>query len=66
MCPLPGRYVEYFVDENWLEHQRRLERFTTFDADLRNARLSFHVKDEPPVVRRYVADNLVGGNDLPL
>jgi MFS family permease/quinol monooxygenase YgiN len=54
----PGRYVEYFVDENWLEHQRRLERFTAFDAELRSRRLAFHLKDEPPVVRRYVADDL--------
>jgi MFS family permease len=53
---LPGRYVEYFVDENWLEHQRRLERFTAFDAELRGLRLRFHIGAEPPVLRRYVAD----------
>ena len=52
----PGRYVEYFVDENWLEHQRRLERFSAFDADLRARRLAFHVGAEPPQTRRYVAD----------
>jgi quinol monooxygenase YgiN len=40
---LPGRYVEYFVDENWVEHQRRLERFTAFDAGLRAQRLAFHL-----------------------
>jgi quinol monooxygenase YgiN/branched-subunit amino acid transport protein len=50
----PGRYVEYFVDENWIEHQRRLERFTAFDADLRARRLAFHIGTEPPVLRRYV------------
>jgi MFS family permease len=55
---VPGRYVEYFVDENWLEHQRRLERFTAFDAVLRRERLAFHVGGEPPVLRRYVADEL--------
>ena len=53
---VPGRYVEYFVDENWLEHQRRLERFTAFDADLRGQRMAFHVGTAPPVLRRYVAD----------
>ena len=52
----PGRYVEYFVDENWVEHQRRLERFTAFDAELRAQRLAFHIDDAAPVVRRYVAD----------
>ncbi len=53
---VPGRYIEYFVDENWVEHQRRLERFSAFDAGLREERLAFHVKPAPPVVRRYVAD----------
>jgi quinol monooxygenase YgiN len=55
----PGRFVEYFVDENWLEHQRRLERFTAFDAGLRNERLAFHIGAEPPVLKRYVADGHV-------
>ena len=56
---VPGRYIEYFVDENWLEHQRRLERFTAFDADLRAQRLAFHLGAEPPLLNRYVADSLV-------
>ena len=56
---VPGRYVEYFVDENWLEHQRRLERFTAFDAELREQRLAFHVGTDAPVLKRYVADSLV-------
>jgi len=58
----PGRYVEYFVDENWLEHQRRLQRFTAFDAELRDERLKFHQDSRPPVLRRYVAES---GADLP-
>ena len=52
----PGRYIEYFVDETWIEHLRRLERFTAFDAELRELRLSFHTGSEPPLVRRYVGD----------
>lgn len=60
----PGRYVEYFVDENWVEHQRRLERFTAFDAELRAQRLAFHIGAEPPVLRRYVADSQVPPPDL--
>ena len=54
----PGRYVEYFVDENWLEHQRRLERFTAFDAELRAQRLAFHLGAEPPQLHRYVGDHV--------
>lgn len=62
----PGGYVEYFVDENWLEHQRRLERFTAFDAELREQRLAFHVGQEPPAIRRYVADALLERPDTAL
>ena len=53
---VPGRYIEYFVDETWVEHQRRLERFTAFDAELRSQRMAFHVGEHPPVLRRYVGD----------
>jgi MFS family permease len=55
----PGHYVEYFVDENWVEHQRRLERFSAFDAELRSERMAFHIGTEPPVLHRYVADSHV-------
>lgn len=61
----PGVYVEYFVDETWLEHQRRLERFTAFDAGLRDQRMAFHIGEEPPVIRRYVADSLLERPDTP-
>jgi MFS family permease len=54
----PERVIEYFVDENWLEHQRRLERFSAFDAELRERRLAFHTGDTPPRVTRYVAQSL--------
>ena len=56
---VPGRYIEYFVDENWVEHQRRLERFTAFDAGLRARRMAFHLGPAPPVLRRYVGDAAV-------
>jgi len=52
----PGRYIEYFVDESWVEHLRRLERFTAADAGLREQRLAFHRGDAPPQVRRFVAE----------
>ena len=53
---LPGRYIEYFLDENWVEHQRRLERFTAADAGLREQRLAFHVGPDIPRVQRYVGE----------
>jgi MFS family permease len=61
----PERVIEYFVDENWVEHQRRLERFSAFDADLRVQRLALHVDSQPPRVRRYVAKSLELPPDLP-
>jgi hypothetical protein len=54
----PGRYIEYFVDESWVEHLRRLERFTAADAGLREMRLAFHNGEGPPMVRRFVAEGL--------
>ncbi len=61
----PSRVIEYFVDENWVEHQRRLERFSAFDAGLRELRLAFHLGDEPPRVKRFVAQPLDLPPDLP-
>ena len=61
----PGRLLEYFVDENWVEHQRRLERFSAFDAGLREQRLAFHLGDEPPRIKRFVAQSLDLPPDLP-
>jgi MFS family permease len=52
----PERYIEYFLDENWIEHQRRMERFTAADVGLRERRMAFHVGAEAPQIRRYVAE----------
>jgi MFS family permease len=54
----PGRYIEYFVDENWTEHLRRMERFTAADIGLRERRMSFHVGPAQPRVTRYLAEDL--------
>ena len=35
---VPGRYLEYFLDETWVEHLRRLERFTASDVGTEVAR----------------------------
>lgn len=50
----PGRFVEYFLDENWIEHRRRMERLTTADLRLRDWRQAFHIGSAPPRIRRYV------------
>jgi MFS family permease len=53
-----GRYIEYFVDESWVEHLRRMERFTAADIGLRGRRTAFHRGTEPPRVARYLAEDL--------
>jgi MFS family permease len=55
---MPGRYIEYFVDESWVEHLRRLERITAADAGLQKQRLAFHKGEGEPAVRRFVAEGL--------
>jgi hypothetical protein len=56
---IPGRYLEYFLDETWVEHLRRLERFTASDVGLRERRLAFHLGAEPPKVQRFIGESIV-------
>lgn len=51
-----GRYIEYFVDESWIEYLRRLERMTAGDQALREQREAFHIGAAPPVISRYIAE----------
>ena len=54
----PRRFVEYFVDENWVEHRRRFDRVTALDVELRERRVALHRGDAPPRVQRLVAESL--------
>lgn len=54
----PRRHVEYFLDESWVEHLRRIDRITAADMRLRERRFAFHRGDKPPRVRRYVGETL--------
>jgi quinol monooxygenase YgiN len=54
----PARYIEYFIDESWVEHLRRFDRVTAADVALRERRLAFHLGDGPPLVSRYIAEPL--------
>lgn len=54
----PSRFVEYMIDESWLEHIRHFDRFTYSDELLRDRRLSFHIGAGPPVVTRSIADSV--------
>jgi predicted MFS family arabinose efflux permease len=57
----PGRYVEYFVDESWVEHLRRFDRMTGADLALRERRTALHRGPMPPVVTRSLAASVDAG-----
>jgi MFS family permease len=50
----PGRVVESFVVESWLEHQRQHARVTHADQLDQELVLAFHSGDRPPVVRHLL------------
>jgi MFS family permease len=54
----PRRYVEYFVDESWVEHLRRFDRVTASELALRARRNALHRGEGPPKVQRYVGESL--------
>ncbi|MGH8637130.1 MAG: MFS transporter, partial [Burkholderiales bacterium] len=51
----PGRVLEYFIEESWLEHLRHHERVTQADRDLQARVHALHVGAEPPRVAHYLA-----------
>lgn len=51
----PGRMLESFVLESWLEHLRQHERVTHADRENQEAVKAFHLGPEPPVVRHLIA-----------
>lgn len=51
----PGRFIEYFLVESWLEHQRQHERVTLADADVQARARAFHRGGGEPIVRHLVA-----------
>lgn len=50
----PGRWIESFVDESWLEHLRHRERLTAQDRQIEESVHRFHRGDEPPVTRHFL------------
>jgi hypothetical protein len=57
----PGRYLESFVVESWLEHLRQHERITAADRLQQAVAHGFHRGPEPPRVTHYVAEPLPPG-----
>jgi MFS family permease len=55
-----SHYIEHYIDESWVEHLRHFERMSAYDITLLDKRRSFHVGDKPPVVSRFIAQELEG------
>jgi hypothetical protein len=51
----PGRYVEEFLVESWLEHMRQHERFTLSDQEVQQRILALHKGAAAPRVTHYLA-----------
>jgi hypothetical protein len=50
----PGRYMESYVLESWLERERQIERFTVADHAIRNRLMGYHIGENPPDVSRMI------------
>jgi MFS family permease len=56
----PGRVLESFVVESWLEHLRQHERITAADREVQAIAHTFHRGAEPPRVRHYIHEKVPG------
>lgn len=54
---VPGRMVESFMVESWIEHLRQHERVTVADREVSEQTRAFHIGSEPPKVTHLVAVN---------
>lgn len=54
----PGRYLESFVIESWLEHLRQHERMTAADREVQKIARRFHRGDAEPRVTHYVHERI--------
>lgn len=54
----PGRYVEQWVEESWLELLRHRDRLTVAERELRDAKRAFHIADGPPAISYLIAEDV--------
>jgi MFS family permease len=54
----PGRYVEQWVEESWLELLRQRDKATESERELRDAKWAFHVGPAPPARIVLVAEDV--------
>lgn len=53
----PGRYLETFVVESWVEHLRQHERITVSDREVEVRAFAFHQGADPPKVTHWIASS---------
>lgn len=58
----PGRYLEYFILQSWLEHLRQHERVSRTDQTLQERVRAFHRGAEPPRVSHLLAPAVGAGS----
>ena len=54
----PGRYVESFLVESWIEHMRQHERITVADREVKERARRYHLGPAPPAVSHFIAREL--------
>jgi MFS family permease len=54
----PGRFVESFLVESWIEHLRQHERVTVADREVEDRARRYHLGPGPPVVSHFVSRDL--------
>ena len=54
----PGRYVESFLVESWIEHLRQHERVTVADREVEDRARLYHLGPGLPVVSHFVSRDL--------
>jgi len=50
----PGRFIESFIVETWVEHLRQHERLTMADRRVEEQVRAFHRGENPPVVSHFI------------
>lgn len=57
----PGRFVEQFVMESWVDRLRQIERLTAEDISLRDRRDAFHLGPGEPVIDHFLMESTQKG-----
>ena len=60
----PGRFIEYFVVESWLEHLRQHERAVMADLEVEQLAKSFHLGASPPLVSHQISAEAINERQL--